>query len=67
MVAIKNPIANLVLRALEYIIEKKQDGISNDSVIEIIKTSARSTWNDLDDEKVEAIINIINSKNEIQG
>lgn len=59
MVSIKNPIAFLVIKAIRGIVEKKNDGISNDSVIDIVRESAKSTWNDLDVEKVEQITEII--------
>jgi hypothetical protein len=60
LVSIKNPIALLVIKAIKSIVAKKEDGISNESVVEIVKESAKSKWNDLNEHKVSQIIEIIN-------
>lgn len=55
----KTPIASLVIGAIKAIVAKVDDGISNKSVIEVVKEMAKSTWNDLSEEKVVYIAEIV--------
>ena len=44
-----------VLTVVDAVVEKANDGISNDSVVDMLTTMSKSTWNSLDPEKVERI------------
>lgn len=61
-VASINPVAGLVISGINAIVEKKEDGISNDSVFEVIKAMAKSKWNSLNSDKLSRIMDIINEK-----
>jgi len=67
-VSYKFPIANLIITAIRAIVEKKNDGISNKSVITVVEEMAKSKWNNLNSDKVLRIVNIINEEdNKIQS
>lgn len=59
MVFSKNPIAGLVIGTVRAVVDKQDDGISNESVIKTVEEMAKSTWNDLSDEKVVHIAEVI--------
>ena len=59
MVFSKNPIASLVIGTVKAVVDKQDDGISNESVIATVEEMAKSTWNDLSDEKVVHIAKVV--------
>lgn len=59
VVASSNPIAGLVIGTVRAVINKSNDGVSNDSVITVIKEMSLSKWNDLTPNKIIRIIAII--------
>ena len=64
MVFSKNPIAGLVIGTVRAVVDKQDDGISNESVIKTVEEMAKSTWNDLSDEKVVYIAKIVSMSKE---
>lgn len=61
LLAKKNPVALLVINGIRAIISKKDDGISNKSVVQVVAEMGKSSWNDLDNDKVKKISDIVYS------
>lgn len=61
---VTNPIAGGVLEIIDAVVEKKADGVSNDSVKKMIVHSAQSTWNSLDDQAILEMFQAINRAKE---
>ena len=64
MVFSKNPIASLVIGTVKAVVDKQDDGISNESVVKTVEEMAKSTWNDLSEEKVVYIAKIVSMSKE---
>lgn len=60
-----NPVAGLVVSGIQAIVEKQDDGISNDSVITVLEEMGKSTWNNLTPNKIEQIQLILFSDEEV--
>ena len=64
-VSFKNPIVGIVIIAIKAIVAKKNDGISNKSIIDVVSEMAKSKYNNLDTDKVLRIMDIINEKDKL--
>jgi len=62
VVGASNPIAGGVIGLIDMVVEKKSDGVSNSGVMKMLESSARSTWNNLDEDKLSRIGDIIFEK-----
>lgn len=54
-----NPMAGLVISGIQAVVQKKDDGISNESVIGVLQAMGTSTWNNLDSDKIKRITEIL--------
>jgi len=54
-----NPMAGLIMSGISAVVQKKDDGISNESVMGVVQSMATSTWNNLDADKVKRISEIV--------
>jgi len=62
VIGASNPIAGGVIGLIDMVVEKKADGVSNNSVMKMLESTAKSTWNNLDDDKLSRIRDIIFEK-----
>lgn len=54
-----NPVAGLVVSSIQAVVQKKDDGISNESVIGVLQAMGASTWNNLDSDKIKRMTEIL--------
>jgi len=59
LLAEDKPVAKAVIGTIDEIVETKETGITNSSVIEIIGSMAKSKWNDIEKEDIVKISEII--------
>lgn len=62
-----NPMAGLIVSGISAVVEKRNDGISNDSVMKVIGEMGLSTWNNLTPQKIEAMNVILNMSDESEA
>ena len=58
-VAAGNTPIGAILHVIDAVVEKINDGISNESIIEFLKRASVSKWNSLTPDKIDRIIKIL--------
>jgi hypothetical protein len=59
LLAEDKPVAKAIIGAVDTIVESQANGITNTSVTEVIKSMAKSKWNDIKEADLSAIVDII--------
>jgi len=62
LITIVNPVAGLVVKSIDKIVNSKNETISNDSTIKVLESISKSTGNDVDDELIALVKNHLESK-----
>ena len=62
VITLVNPVAGLVVKSIDKIVNSENEKISNGSTIKILESISKSTGNDVDDELIALVKNHLESK-----
>jgi len=62
VITLVNPVAGLVVKSIDKIVNSKNESISNDSTIKVLESISKSTGNNVDDELIALVKTHLASK-----